>query len=58
MDREVTEIHDKKGIIYVELDESKEFKELPYRYIGDNSYLVVYQVYGYNDVWSKLWKSQ
>lgn len=59
MDREVTEIYDdKKGIIYVELDENKEFKELPFRYVGDNSYLVVYQVYSYNDIWSKFWKSQ
>lgn len=58
MDREVTEIHDKKGIIYVELDENIEFKELPYRYIGNNNYLVVYQIYSYNDIWSKLWKNQ
>lgn len=55
MDREVTEIHDEKKIIYVELDENKEFKELPFRYVGDNSYLVVYQIYSYNDIWSKLW---
>ena len=55
MDREVTEIQDKKKIIYVELDENKELKELPFRYVGDNSYLVVYQVYSYNDIWSKLW---
>lgn len=45
MDREVTEIQDKKKIIYTELDENKEFKELPFRYVGDNSYLVVYQIY-------------
>lgn len=38
-----------------ELDENKEFKELPFRYVGDNSYLVVYQIYSYNDIWSKLW---
>lgn len=57
MDREVTEIQDKKGIIYVELDENKEFKELPYRYVGDNNYLVVYQVHSYNDIWSKFWKN-
>lgn len=55
MDREVTEIQDKKKIIYTELDENKEFKELPFRYVGDNSYLVVYQIYSYNDIWSKLW---
>ena len=55
MDREVTEIHDEKKIIYVELDENKEFKELPFRYVRDNSYLVVYQIYSYNDIWSKLW---
>lgn len=35
MDREVTEIQDKKKIIYTELDENKEFKELPFRYVGD-----------------------
>ena len=55
MDREVTEIHDEKKIIYVELDENKDFKELPFRYVGDNSYLVVYQIYSYNDIWSKHW---
>ena len=55
MDREVTEIQDKKKIIYTELDENKEFKELPFRYVEDNSYLVVYQIYSYNDIWSKLW---
>ena len=55
MDREVTEIQDKKKIIYTELDENKESKELPFRYVGDNSYLVVYQIYSYNDIWSKLW---
>lgn len=55
MDREVTEIQDKKKIIYTELDENKEFKELPFRYVGDNSYLVVYQIYSYNDIWSTLW---
>ncbi len=58
MDREVTEIHDKKGIIYTEFDENKDFKELPFRYVGDNSYLVVYQVFDYNDIWSQFWKSQ
>ena len=55
MDREVTEIQDKKKIIYTELDENKEFKELPFRYVGDNNYLVVYQIYSYNDIWSALW---
>lgn len=45
MDREVTEIHDEKKIIYVELDENKDFKELPFRYVGDNSYLVVYRFF-------------
>ena len=55
MDREVTEIQDKKKIIYTELDENKECKELPFRYGGDNSYLVVYQIYSYNDIWSTLW---
>ena len=55
MDREVTEIQDKKNIICTELDENKEFKELSFRYVVDNSYLVVYQTYSYNDIWSKLW---
>lgn len=54
MDREVSEIHDKKGTLYMELKDG-EFKEIPYRYVGNNSYLVVYQTFSYNDIWSKLW---
>jgi len=58
----ITEIRDKKKVIHltsVSENSSFEFREIPFRYVGNNSYLIIIQTYEYNDIWEQFWtKSQ